>query len=106
MLASTLNCRVALLKPVKTTDSQGGRKATYEPFCMVWAEFLSPRFREAQAAGAVPVIITQGIRIRKLDGVKKGFKVRHCEREFDVIHVEDRCRSGEMILTCKELDFC
>lgn len=105
-MASKLNCHIELLKPVKTSDGQGGASAIFEPFCAVWAEFLSPRFREAQAAGAVPLIITQGIRIRRLDGVKKGFKVRHCGREFDVIHVEDRCRAAEMILTCKELDFC
>ena len=106
MQFSKLNCRIELLKPVKTQDDAGGFDTVYEPFCTVWAEFLKPSFRQAQTTGAVPVVITQGIRIRKLAGVKKGFKARHCGMEYDVIHVEDRCRSGEMILTCKEWDYC
>mgnify|MGYP000912795697 FL=1 len=95
-----LRHRVELLRPVYGEDVGFGGVTGYESEGMVWAEFLRPRF--VQADSGVATEITQGIRIRPRP-IEKGWKVRRGADEFYVLHVDDST-AGEIILTTKGVD--
>ena len=114
MRFSNLDCCVELWKPEKEDDGQGGKSKSYVLFCgPVWAEMLTPRVamsgssvNERQILGGTHLVLTQGVRMRYIPDVKRGFKLKHNGNEYEVLHVQHKCRSGEMILTTREVDYC
>ena len=79
-----LNKRVAIYKPSVIADGMGGRKQTMVKDD-VWAEFKRPRFASAVVEGAPATSITQGVLIRPVSGIRRGWQVRHGGRIYDII---------------------
>lgn len=95
--------RIEILRPVYGADTGFGAARGYESEGETWAEFLRPRFTQSDAMGSsVATEITQGIRIRPRR-IEKGWKVRHKECEYYVLHV-DASEPSELILTTKEVE--
>lgn len=103
MQIARMRHRVTLLKPIRVPDEYGGAKVEYEEVAVTWAEFLRPNFGHQGLRGNGDVlVITQGIRLRKTS-VERGWRVRQCERIFDVLDV-DSSVPGEIILTTQEVE--
>ena len=98
--AARLRHRIELLRPIYGEDVGFGGVIGYTSEGMAWAEFLRPRFVQADAMGSgVATEITQGIRIRPRP-IEKGWKVQRGAETFYVLHVDDST-AGELILTTK-----
>lgn len=105
---SKLDTRIQLQQKQEISDGQGGRKVEFTDFGQpVWAEFLSPRFRQGVVAGGAAEIVYQGVRIRYKNGVERGFRAIHKEtgQIYEVDHVEIKRRDGIMILTLERVDY-
>lgn len=105
---SKLDTRIQLQEKTESSDGQGGRKVEFVDFGRpVWAEFLTPRFRQGVVAGGAAEIVYQGVRIRYKIGVERGFRVVHNEtgQIYEVDHVEVKRRDGIMILTLESVDY-
>lgn len=97
-----LNKRVAIYQPVPTNDTRGGRSISWQESIQVWAEFKRPRFVSANAQGAPAALITQGIKIRNVFGVCKGWQIRYGGKKYEILHVDDSV-PGELMLTTQEV---
>lgn len=97
-----LNKRVAIYKPQTVADNMGGRSTTMVKDCDAWAEFKRPRFVSANVQGAPATVVTQGILIREVVGICRGWQVRYKERIFEIIHVDESV-PGELMLTTQEV---
>lgn len=95
--------RVSIYKPQDVPDNMGGRKTTWVEHSKAWAEFKRPRFTSISVQGAPATVVTQGIRIREVLGVCKGWQIRYKERIFEIIHVDDSVLF-EQLLTTREVE--
>lgn len=98
-----LNKRVAIYKPSVVADGMGGRKQTMVKDVDVWAEFKRPRFASTVVEGTPATSITQGVLIRPVSGIRRGWQVRCGGRIYDIIHVDESVK-GEMVLTTQEVE--
>lgn len=98
-----LNKRVAIYKPSVVADGMGGRKQTMVKDSDAWAEFKRPRFASAVVEGTPATSITQGVLIRPVSGIRRGWQVRYGGRIYDIIHVDESVK-GEMMLTTQEVE--
>ena len=97
-----LNKRITVLQPVSAEDGRGGRGIVWNEFMQVWAEFKRPRFVSANIQGTPAGLITQGMLIRPLSAIKKGWRIRYNGQTYEVLHV-DNSVPGEMMLTTQDI---
>ena len=93
---------IELKQPAEAEDGMGGRPATYTPVDTVWAEFLKPRLATMQETGSVISEMVREIRIRNRTDVRKGWRVIHGSKTFDVEHAYDPDRESTIIV-CREV---
>lgn len=103
MNPGVLDKRVEIYKPQAVPDNMGGRLTTMVKACDAWVEFKRPRFTSTVAEGTPVTEITQGIRIRAVDGIRKGWQVRYKNRTYEILHVDDSVK-GEITLTTQEAE--
>lgn len=102
-LVSRLTKQVDIYQPTSTADGQGGRIETMTLHSTVWAEFKKPRFSTGEWQGAQATIITQGISIRDITAIRRGWQVRWNGLIYEVEDV-DRSTPGEAVLTTVEVE--
>lgn len=103
MIIGKHNKLIELWKPVSEDDDQGGRIDTMTLEQSVWAEFKRPRFSNSEFQGTPATVITQGISIRDIAGIRRGWDVHYGSVVYHVIDV-DRTEPGEALLTCMEAE--
>lgn len=105
MIIGKLNHRVTLLQYSAVAEDEGfGPVKEWQEIATVWAQIHAPRIQAAAAVGSGDaVIITQGITIRKRDGIEKGWRVRLNGALYDVIHV-DCSKPSQLTLTTRKVD--
>lgn len=103
MIIGKHNKQVDIYQPSSLADGQGGRVETMSLHSTVWAEFKKPRFSTGEWQGAQATIITQGISIRDITAIRRGWQVRWNGLIYEVEDV-DRSTPGEVILTCIEVE--
>ena len=103
MIIGKHNKLIELYQPVAVDDGQGGREETMTLVRSVWGEFKRPRFTNTEYQGTPATVITQGISIRDVGGIRRGWDVHYGNVIYHVIDV-DRTVPGEAILTCIEAE--
>jgi len=103
MIIGKHNKLVDIYQPTSTPDEQGGRVETMTLHSSVWAEFKKPRFSSGEYQGTPSTIITQGISIRDISAIRRGWEVHYGSLVYCVEDV-DRSTAGEAILTCVEVE--
>ena len=96
-----LNKRVQIIERKQIPDGVGGSVDSWVKIKSVWAGFERPRIREDVIHGSKAGLITQGIRIRRLD-VSRNWRIEHGGVMYEIIHV-DNSVSGETMITAKEV---
>ncbi len=102
MISGRMKWRITLLRPVKTPDSMGGAKSSYQAAGKVWAEFRNPNAKELTAAGTVISDLLRLVSIRRRRDIRRGWRVQHDGRSFDVLHTYDIDRETTMFV-CREM---
>ena len=97
-----LNELIELKQPTETSDGMGGWSASFATVDTVWAEFLKPRLATMQESGSVISEMVREIRIRNRTDVRKGWRVIHGAKTFDVEHAYDPDRDSTVIV-CREV---
>ena len=98
-----LNKKIDILKPELTEDTGFGQITNYKPFVYSWAEFLKQRITPMNANGdASAVMVTQGMKIRPIKEIEKGWRVKYGSRTFEILSVDNN-QADVMILTTQEL---
>lgn len=99
MNAGDLTKRVSIYKPQTISDNMGGRSQTWVEHCKAWAQFKRPRFVSTIVQGAPATEITQGILIREVVGICRGWQVRYKGRIFEIVHVDESVLFEQMLTT-------
>lgn len=99
MNAGDLTKRVSIYKPLPISDNQGGRSQIWVEHCKAWAQFKRPRFASTVIQGAPATVITQGILIREVAGISRGWQIRYKERIFEIVHVDESVLFEQMLTT-------
>jgi SPP1 family predicted phage head-tail adaptor len=97
-----MSWRITLFRPVKNPDGMGGAKASYQAAGKVWAEFRNPNAKELTAAGTVISDLVRLVSIRRRTDIRRGWRVQHNGRNFDVLHTYGIDRETTM-LVCREV---
>lgn len=93
---------IELKQPTVAEDGMGGRSTTFTTADTVWAEFLKPRLATMQESGSVISEMVREIRIRNRTDVRKGWRVIHGSKTFDVEHAYDPDKESTIIV-CREV---
>lgn len=102
MISGRMSWRITLLRPIKIPDSMGGSKSNYQAAGKVWAEFRNPNTKELAVVGTVISDLVRLISIRRHRDVRRGWRVQHDARNFDVLNTYDVDRETTM-LVCREV---
>lgn len=97
-----LNELIELKQPTETGDGMGGWSTSFTTVDTVWAEFMKPRLATMQESGSVISEMVREIRIRNRTDVRKGWRVIHGSKTFDVEHAYDPDRDSTVIV-CREV---
>jgi SPP1 family predicted phage head-tail adaptor len=96
------NKSIALMKPTKESDGQGGWKTIYVTVSNVWAEIKKPRLRTAESTGSIVSELFYEIIIRKRTDITKGWRIEYGEKIFSVEHPPCDFERNDIVLICKE----
>lgn len=97
------NKNIALMKPTKAPDGQGGWETTYVTISNVWAEIKKPRLRTAESTGSIVSELFHEIIIRKRSDITRGWRIQYGDKIYSVEHPPYDYERNDIVLICKEV---
>jgi SPP1 family predicted phage head-tail adaptor len=96
-----LRARIKLQRPVRTADELGGATLSWADAGDVWAAIIAAPGAEAFAADALAATAPLRIIMRRVDGVRAGWRILWRARRFRIAAVADD-GGPRLALSCEE----
>lgn len=89
MDAGKLNKRIQVLKPVDTSDGQGGRSRDWAVAFVLWGSIKVPRNSAIEVQAALASELKYEVVLRRTRAIRPGWRAECEGREYEVLHAYD-----------------
>lgn len=89
MDAGKLNKRIQILKPVDTSDGQGGRPRDWAVAFVLWGSIKVPRSSAVEVQAALSSELKYEIVLRRNRSIRPGWRATLEGRNYEILHAYD-----------------